>query len=297
MTAPDNGPDAARALLAWYVAMGADEAHDATPPDRQARPAARLPADTPRHATPVFDDAPPWEVPPYDEAAPERPVGAGPMEAARARRAATPAPVAKGPMPAEALAAAALAADCSSLEALEAAIRGFEGCGLKATAIRTVFADGNPEAPVMIIGEAPGADEDRIGRPFVGAAGKLLDRMLAAIGLDRSSVYITNVTYWRPPGNRTPTAEEIAICRPFVTRHIELARPRLLVLSGNTSARTLLDRTDGITRLRGRWYDFQATAGAPVIPALATYHPSYLLRSPGQKRAAWNDFLSLKNKL
>ena len=163
-----------------------------------------------------------------------------------------------------------------------------------------VFGDGDPNADVMIIGEAPGAEEDRKGAPFVGASGHLLGRMLAAIGLTRESVYITNVLFWRPPGNRNPTSAEVATCLPFVQRHIELVSPKVLVFVGGAAAKTLLDRTEGIMRLRGKWYEYQipTDAGEAVsIPALAMLHPAYLLRTPAQKRLAWLDLLSLRAKL
>ena len=169
--------------------------------------------------------------------------------------------------------ARALAAQATTIEALAALVAGFDACPLKRTATNTVFADGNPAAPVMIIGEAPGADEDRLGKPFVGRAGQLLDRMLAAIGLDRSGVQITNVIYWRPPGNRKPTAAEIASCLPFVFRHIVLSRPKVLVLAGGTAASTLLDVAEGITRLRGRWFDL-------AIPGLDTTLPTCRCSTP-----------------
>src|SRR5262249_28455391 len=165
-------------------------------------------------------------------------------------------------------AARVVAAEAQSIAALAALISGFDACPLKRTATNTVFVDGNPEAPVVIIGEAPGADEDRIGRPFVGRAGQLLDRMLMAIGLDRSGVQITNVIYWRPPGNRKPTAAEIAACLPFVFRHIVLARPKVLVLAGGTAASSLLDMAEGITRLRGRWFDLAVPRLHPPPPTL-----------------------------
>ena len=160
-----------------------------------------------------------------------------------------------------------------------------------------VFADGNPEARVMMIGEAPGAEEDRQGRPFVGVSGRLLDRMLACIGLDRSSVYITNMLFWRPPGNRTPTAAEIASCHPFTERHIELVAPDYLVLVGGMSAKNLLARSEGILRLRGQWRPYQHSGLPRPIPALPTLHPAYLLRQPQQKRLAWRDLLSLHRAL
>jgi DNA polymerase len=157
--------------------------------------------------------------------------------------------------------------------------------------------DGNPAAPVMIIGEAPGADEDRIGRPFVGRSGQLLDRMLAAIGLDRTTVQITNVIYWRPPGNRKPTSAEIAACLPFVLRHIALARPQVVVLAGGTAASALLPVSEGITRLRGRWFDLAVPGLDAPVPTLPMFHPSFLLRAPERKREAWRDLLALKARL
>lgn len=178
-----------------------------------------------------------------------------------------------------------------SLETLKAAMETFEGCNLKRTAKNLVFADGNPDAKIMLIGEAPGRDEDQQGVPFVGRAGQLLDKMLAAINLDRSSVYITNVIPWRPPGNRTPTPQETEICRPFIERHIELISPDVIVLLGGSSAKTLLKTNDGIMRLRGKWSEVEANNSS--IKALPTLHPAYLLRQPAQKRLAWQDLLAL----
>jgi DNA polymerase len=188
-------------------------------------------------------------------------------------------------------------ARAETIDALAAMIAGFDACALKRTATNTVFVDGNPAAPVMIVGEAPGADEDRIGKPFVGRAGQLLDRMLTAIGLDRTGVQITNVIYWRPPGNRKPTSAEIATCLPFVFRHIALARPRVLVLAGGTAATTLLDTTEGITRLRGRWFDLAVPGLDRPVPTLPMFHPAFLLRAPERKREAWRDLLALKARL
>ncbi|MFM8990032.1 MAG: uracil-DNA glycosylase, partial [Alphaproteobacteria bacterium] len=170
-------------------------------------------------------------------------------------------------------------------------------CSLKVTATSTVFSDGVPGSRVMLVGEAPGADEDRQGRPFVGVSGQLLDRMLGWIGLDRASnVYIANVIYWRPPGNRPPTTAEVAACLPFIQRQIELASPEILVLLGASAAQALLGTTGGIGRLRGRWHDFQLPSGRS-LQTIATFHPAYLLRSPGQKRESWRDLLTIKNKL
>ena len=159
-----------------------------------------------------------------------------------------------------------------------------------------MFADGNPKAKVMLVGEAPGADEDRLGLPFVGVSGQLLDRMMAAIGLDRTSFYITNVCFWRPPGNRKPTDIELAAQKPFVERHIELVAPKVLVLVGAAAAQGLLGTTEGITRLRGRWFQYQPARG-PAIPALPIFHPAYLLRQPAQKRETWRDLLKLREVL
>jgi DNA polymerase len=149
----------------------------------------------------------------------------------------------------------------------------------------------------MFVGEAPGAEEDLRGLPFVGKAGQLLDRMLAAIGLDRRSAYITNIVFWRPPGNRQPTPQEIALCLPFVERHIELVAPEILVLLGGTAAKALLARNDGIMRLRGRWFEYATPGLARPVPAIPTFHPAFLLRSPGQKRAAWLDLLEIRDRL
>ena len=187
------------------------------------------------------------------------------------------------------MAARAAAKGANTLDELREILRKFDGCALKATATQLVFADGNPQARVMFVGEAPGRDEDIEGLPFVGRSGKLLDRMLAAIGLDRTSVYIANIVPWRPPGNRTPTPQESAICLPFILRQIELADPDILVCLGGPSAQTLLGIKEGITKTRGRWFTFDT--GKREIRAMPTFHPAFLLRSPLQKRFAWRDFL------
>jgi DNA polymerase len=191
--------------------------------------------------------------------------------------------------------ARALAMTAATLDELEAAVRSFDGCALKATARTTCFCDGDPSARIMLIGEGPGRDEDIQGKPFVGRAGQLLDRMLAAIGLDRTGVYITNVVYWRPPGNRTPTPDETAICRPFTERQIELVNPKILVLLGGVSAKHLLATGEGIMRLRGRWRT--VSVGGRDYPAMPTLHPAYLLRQPAQKRLAWADLLEIRAAL
>jgi len=194
-----------------------------------------------------------------------------------------------------AMAARAAAKNAQTLDELRAILDKFDGCALKATATQLVFADGNPKARVMFVGEAPGRDEDIEGLPFVGRSGKLLDRMLAAVRLDRTSVYIANVVPWRPPGNRTPTPQETQICLPFILRQIELVDPDILVCMGNPSAQTLLGLKDGITKTRGRWFTFDT--GKREIRAMPTFHPAFLLRSPLQKRFAWRDFLAIKKAL
>ena len=261
--------EAALALLRWYVEMGADEAIGTEPANRFAPApavAAAIPAAVPRpQAAPVVAAAPPKAL--------TESLAEGAQSARR------------------------LAASAETVAALAALVATFDGCGLKRTATNTVFADGNPAAPVMIIGEGPGADEDRIGRPFVGRAGQLLDRMLAAIQLDRQSVHITNVVYWRPPGNRTPTTAEIASCLPFALRHIALVHPKILVLAGGTAAGALLPGGQGITRLRGRWFDLEIAGLAEPVPTLPMFHPSFLLRTPERKREAWRDLLALRARL
>jgi DNA polymerase len=190
----------------------------------------------------------------------------------------------------------ALAGAATTLAELKSAMESFEGCGLKRTATNTVFADGSPEGRVLFIGEAPGRDEDRIGKPFVGRAGILLDKMLASIGLDRNSnAYITNVINWRPPDNRDPSPEEAAMCLPFLRRHIELANPGVIVLLGAVSARHVMGISDGIMKSRGRWMEYRV--GDRMVPVMPTLHPAYLLRQPAHKKLAWRDLQSLAEKM
>jgi DNA polymerase len=189
-----------------------------------------------------------------------------------------------------------LAAAATTLDQLRDAIAAFDGLALKATATNLVFADGNPKARLMLIGEAPGAEEDRRGLPFVGAAGQLLDKMLAAIGHDRTNSYITNIVNWRPPGNRKPSPAEMSLCAPFIERHIALVDPAVILLLGDTAAKTLTGRSEGITRMRGKWFVWNKPDGG-AIPMLPTFHPAFLLRSPSQKREAWADLLTAKRKL
>ena len=190
-----------------------------------------------------------------------------------------------------------LAEAAPDLAALEAAIAAFDGCPLKTQgASRAVFSRGDPTAPVMIVGEGPGADEDRLGQPFVGRAGKLLDKMLAAAGLTER-VFITNTVFWRPPGNRTPTPAEQAVCRPFVERAIALVQPKVLALAGGASAKAMLGASDGILKLRGQWFDWTSEDGQIALPALPTLHPAFLLRQPLAKKQAWADLLALTTRL
>ncbi len=193
--------------------------------------------------------------------------------------------------------ASALAAQCTTLESLRAAVTGFDGCTLRTNAANTVFADGTPTAPVMVIGEAPGVEEDRQGLPFVGPSGHLLDKMLESIGLERHrNCYMTNVVPWRPPGNRKPTPVEVSIVLPFLERHITLAAPKILLLVGGLAASAVLPGHEGIMKVRGKWFEYSVGLTRP-IPAIATFHPAYLLRSPAQKRLAWHDLLALESRL
>ena len=184
-----------------------------------------------------------------------------------------------------------------TVEELRRALEGFDGCGLKKTATNLVLGDGNPQARVILIGEAPGAEEDRQGLPFVGASGRLLDRMLGSIGLDRTQVYISNTVFWRPPGNRNPTTMEMAICMPFVERLIELVDPEILVALGGAAAKVLLAQTVGIGKLRGRWFAYSTPRLPRPVEATAVFHPAYLLRSATHKGEAWRDLLEIKRKL
>ena len=193
--------------------------------------------------------------------------------------------------------ARALAASANDLQELREAVEQFRGINLAFTAKNPVFADGNPDGALMVVGEAPGRDEDIEGLPFVGRSGKLLDRILAAVGRDRRDTYITNVIYWRPPGNRKPTLHEVHICQAFVERQIELASPRALLLTGNTPTQTLLGTREGITKMRGRWREYTPPGSDRAIPALPTLHPAFLLRQPQQKRLIWQDVLAMKAKL
>ncbi len=261
-----------RQLLAFYSEAGVDCALDDAPVNRLAEPEP-----APVASAPVARDAPspqpfraaPAVIPPRGEPPP-------PPDAAiaSAREAARTAP---------------------TLEALRALLETFDGCALKNTATRLVFADGNPQARIMFVGEAPGRDEDIEGLPFVGRSGKLLDRMIGAIGLDRTKVYIANVIPWRPPGNRTPTPQETQICLPFIKRQIELVDPDVLVTLGNPSTQAILGTREGIMRTRGRWLEYDT--GKRVIRAIATFHPAYLLRSPSYKRLSWQDLRAIAKVL
>ena len=272
----------ALALLKLYIEWGADEAIEETAQSRLGATvaAAQKPA------------AKPAALPQQVSESPAKP----PIKPAVAAMAKPPA--ALGPMDQAAVESARGAAGAAgTLEDLKAALSRFDGVPLRKTATNLVFADGNPAAKVMLVGEAPGADEDRQGLPFVGVSGQLLDRMMAAIGLDRTTFYITNVCFWRPPGNRKPTEAELAAQLPFVLRHIELVAPKVLVLVGGSSAQMLLGTNEGITRLRGRWFDYKSDGLATPVPTIPIFHPAYLLRQPALKREAWRDLVKLKERL
>lgn len=260
-------------ILRWYLDAGVDETVAETPQDR-FRPLPLPPIMAPAIM------APPPPIMPPPRAAP------------------TMTPAQLPPVPDEAVRdAVARASAASTLEELRAALLAFEGCGLKRTATNLVFMDGNPAASVLFVGEAPGAEEDRQGLPFVGASGRLLDRMLASIGLDRAQVCIANTVFWRPPGNRTPTTVEMAVCMPFLERLIELVDPAILVTLGGPAAKAVLAESAGVSKLRGRWFSYSTPRLSHPIPATAMYHPAYLLRTPAQKRDAWRDLLALRRKL
>src|SRR5436190_12384316 len=263
---PENAPTVQQ-LLAFYLEAGVDCALAEEPIDRLSDPdlisAASKPAQPPTARTAAATSVARAEAGPGTEAA---------ILSAREAARTTP-----------------------TLDALRALLENFDGCALKATATRLVFADGNPQARIMFVGEAPGREEDLEGLPFVGRSGKLLDRMIAAIGLDRTSAYIANVIPWRPAGNRTPTPQETQICLPFIQRQIELVNPDLLVTLGNPSTQALLETSEGIMRTRGKWMDYNT--GTRTIRALATFHPAYLLRSPSYKRMAWQDLRAIAKAL
>lgn len=263
-------PQSALDLLRWYIDMGADEAIGERPIDRFQLSAAAL---EPRAK------APPKQ--------PERRAPAAPSPAGDGLRMESPEAAGES--------ARQLAETAKNLDELRGLLAAFDGCALKRTATNLVFGDGNPAADIMLIGEAPGADEDRQGLPFVGVSGQLLDKMLASIGLDRTSAYITNILPWRPPGNRKPTPAESAMCMPFIRRHIELVGPKVLILLGGTSASSLLERKEGIMRMRGRWFDYMSRDGE--IPAMPTYHPAFLLRQPALKKDVWRDLLEVNNRI
>ena len=286
MTGPTDNIDPVRdemiATLQWQIDVGADEAIADQPVDRFAAAALK-----------AASIAKPVPAAPNDSGAAQQPNTQTTLTAAATPLASQDAVTAN---------ARSVAEQAADLPALREALAAFEGCSLKKTATNLVFGAGQTSADIMLIGEAPGRDEDREGSPFVGVSGRLLDVMLGYVGLNRDeNVYITNILPWRPPGNRQPTTAEIAACLPFLARHITLVAPKILVFLGGTSAKTLLGRSEGITRLRGKWYDYSSfsleNAGIAPIPAMATLHPAYLLRQPAQKRAAWQDLLSVRQRL
>lgn len=284
--APFSDAAGAIALLRFYLDAGADAAIEDQPRSQfgiAGPPALATPASRP--TAPAAAMVPAAKAAPAPAAPPRATVTSASAVLAASDRAL-------------AESARLAAAGAHSLDELKEILGRFEGVdSLRARATNLVFADGNPAAKVMLVGEAPGADEDRIGKPFVGVSGQLLDRMLGAIGLDRTGFYITNVCFWRPPGNRKPTEAELVAQAPFVQRHIELIQPKVLVLVGAASAHALLGTNDGITRLRGRWFEYQSAGLKAPVPTLPIFHPAYLLRQPAQKRETWADLLKLKSRL
>jgi uracil-DNA glycosylase len=271
------------ATLNWLVEAGADEAIADQPVNRMAqRPTIPSPLAGEGNSSRV--SATNWEG--------GKTKGITPPPSRIAAR-----PLSQGEGEKDAIGGAMAAAGAAnSLAELKAAMEAFEGCALKRTATNTVFADGVAEGRVMLIGEAPGRDEDRIGKPFVGRAGQLLDKMLASIGLDRQkNAYITNVINWRPPDNRDPSPEEAAACLPFLRRHIELARPKVIILLGAVAARHVVGVSDGIMKLRGRWMEYRV--GDEMVPLMPTLHPAYLLRQPAHKKLAWRDLQAVRDRM
>jgi uracil-DNA glycosylase family 4 len=281
-----NLPDLA-ALLRFYDEAGVDAALSDTPVDRFAE--SRAAAEAAGRA----QEAERQLQAEQERAAASRPAASGGPRDRLAEPRQTPNLAA--PSEAAVMAAREAAASAATLEELRATLAAFEGCNLRFTATNLVFADGNPRSRIMFVGEAPGFEEDIQGLPFVGRSGQLLDRMMAAIGLDRTKAYVANVIPWRPPGNRTPTPQETEICRPFIERQIALADPDVVVLLGGASAKQLLKTSEGILKLRGQWRPFHT--GRREVRALATLHPAYLLRQPLQKRLAWRDLLAVKRAL
>ena len=290
-------------LLRWYVEAGVDETIADRPVDRfQEKTKAPEPKNVPAASPTAAESG--GEKKGLADAAALSPAPSPSPSPPPSPREPSPEPSPgpsllppEGGADGEVTAAVHLAQSALTVDELRRALESFDGCGLKKTATNLVFTDGNPEAPVLFVGEGPGAEEDRQGLPFVGPSGKLLDRMLASIGLDRTGVLISNTVFWRPPGNRTPTAQETAVCLPFLERLIELVDPKVLVALGGPAAKSLLAQTEGVGRLRGRWFTY-STPGLPrPIDATAMFHPAYLLRSPGQKRDTWRDLLDIKKKL
>lgn len=287
-----NDAETLIAALEWQIAMGAEDAILEDPVNRYAWVEARRAQMTQQKSPPQRSPHPSSPHPGPSEIASPGSHRPSPSGTALRPTASSDAPLGTADA---AAAGAALASTCMDLPALQEALSTFDGCELKMHATNLVFGDGNPSAEIMMIGEAPGRDEDREGKPFVGVSGQLLDRMLSYIGLTREGFYITNGVYWRPPGNRKPNDGEIAVCRPFLDRQISLVQPKVLVLIGDKSARSLAGVTTGITRSRGQWYDVKI--GDEVIPALTTLHPAYLLRTPAAKKQAWQDLITLRRKL
>lgn len=279
-----------RQLLDWYMDMGIDMVVGDTPCPHFTFVPTPIPTASTKKSVPVRTTLPPPQLQPLQSGA--VPVSSALQPLSIPSATPTPPPRKKASVSSQKIAEA-----CMSLEELRQALDTWDECSLKITATNTVFCDGNPQAKVMIVGEAPGADEDRQGKPFVGVSGQLLNAALATIGLNRTNVYISNIIPWRPPGNRPPTPQEIAQCLPFVMRHIELIQPKILIMTGGVSTKSLLNSTEGIMKLRGQWRSYQTPGLKEPIRTIAIYHPAFLLRSPGQKAVVWKDLLMIQEEL
>ena len=290
-----NNQNYAKDVLAWHLDIGVDETIGTEPVNRfeaieiPARPVPGM-ADSQAAAPAASQPAPPSFAASQAKTGAQTGTKTGTKTGARS--------TAPGPSGEEAVKSAyTMAEQANSVDELRLALAAFDGCGLKNTATNLVFYNGDIKARLMFVGEAPGAEEDRQGEPFIGPSGALLNRMLTSINIERSAVLISNTVFWRPPGNRTPTPQETAVCMPFIERLIELVDPDVLVTLGGPAAKALLGETQGVGRLRGRWFTYETARMSHPIAATAMFHPAYLLRTPSQKRAAWQDLLNIQDRL
>jgi uracil-DNA glycosylase len=285
--------DPAVDMLQWYVSMGVNLPIDEIAHDRFAESAHESERERSKSAANAMASGQAYVQ--NTASAPPPHLSPAPRAPSSAAASALASPSASAVATEQAIARAReLAQNAANLDQLRAALESFDGCGLKRTAHQLVFADGNPQAELIVIGDTPAADDDRSGLPFTGSAGHVLDRMLASIGYTRSTTYLINVVPWRPPGNRTPTSHEIAICLPFMQRHLELVTPKAMLCLGAVPLQAVINVRDAITRVRGQWFDVHI--GQSNIPAMASLHPSFLLSQPAQKKNVWKDLRALKQK-